>query len=240
MEGVNQKLEKVSRVRLCKRFFEGQQWSWVKTNGDNGWLTEDLRQARLFPDLTDAIGWAKAYGFQGLKAVDEEDNVLVECIEIEDPQQDPQHVCVKQPSVEIQGSFVQGWNAALEECQKILGSHGDELWANGEKLKSTRVHASRMRVAGLKREEPSITFSEMQEALAKEPTPALRELMMNREPIPMVLHCPECRTRHIDEGDFATKVHHTHSCQGCGLTWRPAVVPTVGVQFLPGFKWAGR
>lgn len=56
------------------------------------------------------------------------------------------------------------------------------------------------------------------------------------EPIPMVLHCPECRTRHIDEGEFATKVHHTHSCQGCGLTWRPAVVPTVGVQFLPGFK----
>lgn len=55
-------------------------------------------------------------------------------------------------------------------------------------------------------------------------------------PIPMVLHCPECRTRHVDVGEFATKVHHTHSCQGCGLTWRPAVVATVGVQFLPGFK----
>ena len=55
-------------------------------------------------------------------------------------------------------------------------------------------------------------------------------------PIPMVLHCPECRTRHIDEGEFATKPHHTHACQGCGLTWRPAIVPTVGVQFLPGFK----
>ena len=55
-------------------------------------------------------------------------------------------------------------------------------------------------------------------------------------PIPMVLHCPECRARHIDEGDFATKPHHTHSCQSCGLTWRPSVVATVGVQFLPGFK----
>lgn len=55
-------------------------------------------------------------------------------------------------------------------------------------------------------------------------------------PVPMVLHCPECRTRHVDEGEFATKIHHTHSCQGCGLTWRPAVVPTVGVQFLPGFQ----
>ncbi len=56
------------------------------------------------------------------------------------------------------------------------------------------------------------------------------------DPIPMILHCPECGARHIDDGAFATKPHHTHSCQECGLTWRPAVVPTVGVQFLPGFK----
>ena len=55
-------------------------------------------------------------------------------------------------------------------------------------------------------------------------------------PIPMFLTCPLCGARHIDEGEFATKVHHTHSCQNCGLTWRPAIVPTVGVKFLPGFK----
>lgn len=55
-------------------------------------------------------------------------------------------------------------------------------------------------------------------------------------PIPMRLPCPTCGELHIDVGDFATKVHHTHSCQHCGMTWRPAVVPTVGVQFLPGFK----
>lgn len=54
--------------------------------------------------------------------------------------------------------------------------------------------------------------------------------------IPMFLTCPLCCARHIDEGEFATKVHHTHSCQECGLTWRPAVVPTVGVLFLPSFK----
>lgn len=55
-------------------------------------------------------------------------------------------------------------------------------------------------------------------------------------PIPMFLSCPACTERHIDEGEFATKRHHTHSCQSCGLTWRPAVEATVGVQFLPGFK----
>lgn len=38
------------------------------------------------------------------------------------------------------------------------------------------------------------------------------------------------------DGEFATKPHHTHSCQFCGLTWRPAVVCTVGVRFLPGFR----
>ena len=56
------------------------------------------------------------------------------------------------------------------------------------------------------------------------------------KPIPMRLPCPACGALHIDEGPFATKPHHTHSCQECGLTWRPAIVHTVGVRFLPGFR----
>ena len=55
-------------------------------------------------------------------------------------------------------------------------------------------------------------------------------------PIPMLLYCPECSARHLDVGEFATKLHHTHACQRCGHVWRPALVATVGVQFLPGFK----
>jgi hypothetical protein len=64
-------------------------------------------------------------------------------------------------------------------------------------------------------------------------------------PVPMLLHCPMCGERHIDEGEFATKEHHTHACQGfvvkdgkkrrCGHVWRPAIVATVGVEALPGF-----
>src|SRR5277367_3652454 len=46
------------------------------------------------------------------------------------------------------------------------------------------------------------------------------------EPFKLLLYCPECGKRHIDAGEFATKVHHTHSCQYCGLTWRPAIVAT--------------
>lgn len=55
-------------------------------------------------------------------------------------------------------------------------------------------------------------------------------------PIPIRLPCPECHQLHIDEGEFATKPHHTHACQNCGCVWRPAKVYTVGVRFLPGFK----
>lgn len=56
------------------------------------------------------------------------------------------------------------------------------------------------------------------------------------KPIPMRLTCPKCGELHIDEGEFATKPHHTHACQSCGMVWRPAIVDTVGVRFLPGFK----
>lgn len=59
---------------------------------------------------------------------------------------------------------------------------------------------------------------------------------MSLEAIPMRLHCPECGALHIDEGEFSTKLHHTHACQSCGAVWRPAVEHTVGVRFLPGFK----
>lgn len=58
----------------------------------------------------------------------------------------------------------------------------------------------------------------------------------SQEPIPMRLHCPMCHELHIDEGAQATIVHRTHACQECGCLWAPAVVPTVGVRFLPGCK----
>ncbi len=55
-------------------------------------------------------------------------------------------------------------------------------------------------------------------------------------PIPMILFCPSCHARHLDEGEFATKAHVTHACQSCGFCWKPSTVDTVGVQFLPGCR----
>jgi hypothetical protein len=62
------------------------------------------------------------------------------------------------------------------------------------------------------------------------------ELELQRLPRRMLLWCPACRERHIDEGEFETKPHHTHACQNCGMVWRPALDATVGVRFLSGFK----
>lgn len=86
----------------------------------------------------------------------------------------------------------------------------------------------------------------------EEMTAALRKtfqaLSALRTPMPLRIHCPGlvpygkpgqmvmCGALHVDEGEFETKRHHTHSCQACGHTWRPAVEPTVGVRFLPGFQ----
>ena len=69
-------------------------------------------------------------------------------------------------------------------------------------------------------------------AAADKVDPGGRRLL---DPVPLILYCPECNRRHIDRDEFAKKPHHTHACQNCGHCWRPAVVPTVGVRFLPGF-----
>ena len=74
--------------------------------------------------------------------------------------------------------------------------------------------------------------------VARENIAALTETPLTETPapVPIILSFPQCHARHIDRGEFATKHHHTHSCQACGACWRPAVVATVGVQYLPGFK----
>ena len=53
-------------------------------------------------------------------------------------------------------------------------------------------------------------------------------------PVPLILFCPMCHARHIDPPEM--REHRTHACAGCGFLWAPAVVPTVGVQHLPGCK----
>src|SRR5579863_1572865 len=50
-------------------------------------------------------------------------------------------------------------------------------------------------------------------------------------PIEEELHCPSCGARHIDEGEWETRLHKTHLCLNpdCNRQWRPFEYPTVGV-----------
>lgn len=53
------------------------------------------------------------------------------------------------------------------------------------------------------------------------------------EPLPMILHCPDCGEQHIDapddESGWSNPPHKSHLCHACGTIWRPADVPTEGV-----------
>lgn len=58
-------------------------------------------------------------------------------------------------------------------------------------------------------------------------------------PIDMVLHCPACGLQHIDAPDawrpgsdplWDNPPHRSHLCHGCGHIWRPADVPTNGME----------
>ena len=76
---------------------------------------------------------------------------------------------------------------------------------------------------------------EIREHFEKNPVPKsiiTTDLILGTVPIRMRLVCPECRTLHIDQGEFETKPHHTHQCENCGNAWRPAIENTVGVKFL--------
>lgn len=79
-------------------------------------------------------------------------------------------------------------------------------------------------------------IADLRRQLAGEKMRAAAAVTMSQAPIPMRLPCPSCHALHIDEGEFETKHHHTHACQSCGEVWRPAIVNTVGVRFLLGFK----
>lgn len=55
-----------------------------------------------------------------------------------------------------------------------------------------------------------------------------------REPLAMLLFCPACGRQHVDkpepENDWTNPPHRSHRCGGCGCIWRPADVPTTGIE----------
>lgn len=72
-------------------------------------------------------------------------------------------------------------------------------------------------------------------------TDAVMEVLA-AHPIDMVLFCRACGKQHIDRDEgqhmgphagpsvWRNQPHRTHLCHGCGHRWRPADVPTNGVE----------
>jgi len=57
---------------------------------------------------------------------------------------------------------------------------------------------------------------------------------VTKQPINMLLWCPQCHTQHVDEPDARTEgwntpLHRSHLCHNCGTIWRPADIPTNGI-----------
>lgn len=67
------------------------------------------------------------------------------------------------------------------------------------------------------------------------------------QPIDMLLYCPRCGLQHVDapeplvefdnrmgtrSGGWTNPPHKSHLCHGCGCIWRPADVPTNGVESI--------
>ena len=65
---------------------------------------------------------------------------------------------------------------------------------------------------------------------------AMEALAEHSAPIDMVLYCPECFEQHIDkpqpEKGWDNPPHRSHECQVCEHVWRPADVPTNGVEAI--------
>lgn len=94
-----------------------------------------------------------------------------------------------------------------------------------------------------------VSFGSCHEASVFERQVKVRD---ERHPIDMVLHCPKCGLQHIDEPEeersedicegpevvdtvtigWDNPPHRSHLCHGCGHIWRPADVPTNGVQMV--------
>lgn len=64
--------------------------------------------------------------------------------------------------------------------------------------------------------------------------------MSQLDPIDMVLFCPHCGMQHVDAAnaaDWSNPPHRSHLCARCNFIWRPADVPTNGVEKI---QTAGR
>lgn len=122
------------------------------------------------------------------------------------------------------------WQAALAARQPV--GHFSEVRAAACDFYNATVGDQTVRIScpsSDQRDSVTAIGERLRTALAAMPSQPVGE------PVPMVLHCPRCHVQHIDAPDERTPdwqnpPHRSHLCHGCGLIWRPADVPTIGVE----------
>lgn len=132
----------------------------------------------------------------------------------------------------------------LQDAPEVLAEHDTETPPLSEQEVTRLTGIKAPRVERFSGAEPSLlgNFSRSGDVSptgydpATDPHRIVIGLTPALDGVPMLLWCPACHARHVDTGEFMEKPHHTHACQSCGLAWRPAIIATVGVQFLPEFK----
>lgn len=91
---------------------------------------------------------------------------------------------------------------------------------------------SRIRYIGVKAGVAETVYG----AMCHEVRCALAARLPADAPIDMLLFCPRCNKQHVDapqpEQGWTNPPHATHTCQHCGLLWRPSNENTNGAQSI--------
>jgi hypothetical protein len=195
-----------------------------------------LRERQLVSGITE--GMAKKYGYKPGMASPKNKifEAYAEALAIDTKVMEERRNCVPK-TVPTEGEAKNGLATFQKKpegspCVGCGGFHKSHLEVKACLVRTIHDLRSKLARAALSRHnvDGGIQPSEMLKAIES------YGVVRDSSVVPMLLWCPACSARHVDVGEFATKVHHTHACQSCGVVWRPAIVPTVGVQYLPGFK----
>lgn len=120
-------------------------------------------------------------------------------------------------------------SAAIEAI--ALLQHGALSWEQKSRFQRRAVRLEILRSMAVPSGELFIDMLENARMLAAE---KLGDKVEEQQPLDMVLHCPKCGLQHVDKPDpislWSNPPHRSHLCHSCAHVWRPADVPTNGVE----------